>query len=95
MSRRHVPRDQLQRDDDRVDRHDDPPSAGPKSSAAVIVKLSEMEKLAGTLGRRSVARPLRTVRLASASHGRPTEPSATSRVAEAMTSAPPQTIADR
>jgi len=44
------------------------PAAGPKSSAAAIVKLSEMEKLTEVPGMRSVADPLRTVSAASTYH---------------------------
>src|SRR4051812_30345958 len=40
------------------------PAAGPNSSAAAIVKVSEIEKLTGTTGIRSVAAPLVTVNAA-------------------------------
>ncbi len=38
------------------------PAAGPNSSAAAMVKLSEIEKLTGVPGSRSVADPLSAVR---------------------------------
>ena len=46
------------------------PAAGPNSNAVVNVKTSEMEKLIGTAGIRSIRCPLTTVRTASATHRR-------------------------
>src|SRR5258705_13037860 len=45
------------------------PASGPKRSAALMVKLSEIEKATGMLGRRSVAQPLRIVRPIRMKHG--------------------------
>src|SRR5262245_29069902 len=47
------------------------PAAGPNSSAAAIVKVSEIEKLTGTTGMRSVAAPLVTVKAARMNHATP------------------------
>ncbi len=46
------------------------PAAGPKSNAVVNVNTSEIEKLIGTAGIRSIKWPLTTVRMASATHRR-------------------------
>jgi hypothetical protein len=48
---------------------DTAPAAGPKSRAAVIVNVSEIEKLTGTVGNRSVALPLTSVRPIRIYHG--------------------------
>ena len=45
------------------------PAAGPKNTAAVKVNASEIEKLTGMFGRRSVAIPPMIVKAARTSHG--------------------------
>ena len=44
------------------------PADGPKSNAAAMLKVSEMEKLIGIAGMRSVAQPLATVSASRMSH---------------------------
>ena len=48
------------------------PADGPNSSAAAMLKVSEIEKLIGIAGMRSVAQPLATVRATRMSHSGPT-----------------------
>src|SRR5947208_5781367 len=48
------------------------PADGPKSSAAAMLNVSEIEKLIGIAGMRSMGRPLATVRATRMSHCRPT-----------------------
>src|SRR5262249_38726337 len=47
------------------------PAAGPNSSAAAMVKVSEIEKLTGTTGMRNVAAPLVMVKAARIIHATP------------------------
>ena len=48
------------------------PADGPNSSAAAMLNVSEIEKLIGMAGMRSVAQPLATVRPTRINHSRPT-----------------------
>src|SRR5206468_12132415 len=48
------------------------PADGPKSNAAAMLNVSEIEKLIGIAGMRSMGRPLATVRATRMSYCRPT-----------------------
>src|SRR5438445_421812 len=71
------------------------PAAGPNRTAAVIVKLSEIEKLASPVGRRKVAAPPSTVSARGTSHGAPTGASASCHSEEPIAHTPRLMTANR
>ena len=64
------------------------PAEGPNSRAEAMLKTSEIEKLIGMPGMRSVAQPLAMVSAMSTAHSRPTGRVATLTPARATTQAP-------